>query len=130
MTVTKVCTKCKAEKGLDQFGTNKQKKDGLDSNCKACRKKYAAAYYMANKERILAFAKAKAKGSEWRSDLYRARSRRQYWKQVYGLQCGYQIDPCGSEWRMFNAGDHGVRCSRTLLIALGVITTYQVGVAA
>lgn len=35
----KICTKCKVEKELINFGKDKTKKDGLNSNCKECKKK-------------------------------------------------------------------------------------------
>ena len=38
--VYKVCTKCKKELGLDQFGKRKLGKNGLNSTCKECNSKY------------------------------------------------------------------------------------------
>jgi len=35
---TKVCTKCKEDKGLDQFCKNNANKDGINNSCKSCRK--------------------------------------------------------------------------------------------
>jgi hypothetical protein len=52
----KTCTVCKIEKELNLFNKNKNKKDGLNSFCKTCRKKYD----ILNKDRI------KQKGKEWR----------------------------------------------------------------
>jgi len=37
---TKVCTKCKVEKELNQFHKNKSMKDGFNYNCKNCRMEY------------------------------------------------------------------------------------------
>lgn len=36
----KTCNKCKEEKPLDKFTRNKNKKDGMHSICKQCRKEY------------------------------------------------------------------------------------------
>lgn len=38
---TKICTKCKIEKPIEAFFKNKDKKDGLRSNCKECVKAYS-----------------------------------------------------------------------------------------
>jgi hypothetical protein len=45
---TKVCTKCKVEKLRTDFNKHKNKKDGLNSSCKECRK----VFYQINKEKI------------------------------------------------------------------------------
>lgn len=37
---TKICTKCKEPKELDQFGKNKKRKDGIHSWCKKCNVEY------------------------------------------------------------------------------------------
>lgn len=37
----KTCAKCGETKSLDQFGSNKRNKDGLDYRCKSCRKQDA-----------------------------------------------------------------------------------------
>jgi hypothetical protein len=44
----KVCYKCKVEKDLSEFGKDKSKKYGLNSECKSCKREY----YKANKEKI------------------------------------------------------------------------------
>ena len=41
---TKVCTICKTEKGLDKFCKHQSCKYGVQSQCKACRKKYKRNY--------------------------------------------------------------------------------------
>ena len=40
----KKCSKCKIEKGLNEFAKNKQQKDGLANQCKKCHKMYADAF--------------------------------------------------------------------------------------
>jgi len=53
----KICTVCKIEKELSLFTKNKNKKDGLSSCCKTCRKEYT----ILNKDII------KQKSKEWRN---------------------------------------------------------------
>jgi len=42
----KICSKCKTEKELDEFGKDKTSNTGYDSKCKLCKKEY----YLKNKE--------------------------------------------------------------------------------
>lgn len=61
--VQKKCSKCGELKQFDAFTGNKGARDGLTSQCKVC----AHAYYLANKERVLACsAKWKKENSETR----------------------------------------------------------------
>ena len=48
---TKVCSKCKEVKTLDGFSKDKAKKDGCQSECKACNKEHNAEYRAANPEK-------------------------------------------------------------------------------
>tara|TARA_R110001592_G_scaffold39158_1_gene129033 strand:+ start:145 stop:816 length:672 start_codon:yes stop_codon:yes gene_type:complete len=53
--MTKVCTKCGVEKGLDDYHKDKSHKDGRRTVCKVCRSgtsKYSKEHYEKNKERI------------------------------------------------------------------------------
>lgn len=45
----KTCTRCKKKKSLAKFGINKSKPDGLQGQCKTCRKKTAKEWYKRNK---------------------------------------------------------------------------------
>jgi len=49
---TKICSKCKIEKDVCDFGKNKLKSDGLQLNCKLCRKIETSSYYKTNSEKI------------------------------------------------------------------------------
>ena len=49
----KICTKCKIEKELSEFSTQKNGKFGVTSVCKICFNKYAKKYSQENKEKIL-----------------------------------------------------------------------------
>ena len=51
---TKVCTKCKVEKSVEEFSKANREKDGLQPQCKECIK----AYYQANSEKISVNQKA------------------------------------------------------------------------
>lgn len=46
----KSCTACKQVKPVEEFGTNRAKKDGLQLQCKPCRKDINAAYYISSKD--------------------------------------------------------------------------------
>lgn len=49
---TKVCIKCGIEKSIKEFSKKSAAKDGKQSQCKECTKKYAAKYYKDNSEAI------------------------------------------------------------------------------
>jgi len=49
---TKLCPDCKIEKSITKFYKNKSKKDGLDSYCINCSKKYMSNYRKINKSKI------------------------------------------------------------------------------
>jgi hypothetical protein len=48
----KVCTKCKKDKYLSDYGINKDRKHGYRSECKECRKEYRRKYRESNKDII------------------------------------------------------------------------------
>lgn len=52
--MTKVCTKCKIEKELSEFGKKSASHDGLRSGCKMCAAEHLRVYCAANKERLAA----------------------------------------------------------------------------
>lgn len=49
--VMKTCPTCKQTKSLSEFGKNKAKKDGLQSQCNECRKEANKKYYLNTPER-------------------------------------------------------------------------------
>ena len=55
--MTKVCSKCKAEKSVDCFYKNKSRKDGLQSYCKECKGSYDKKFCITNAEKISAKSK-------------------------------------------------------------------------
>lgn len=48
----KKCYTCQINKSKSEFSKHNQKKDGLDPNCKACRRAKAKKYYQKDKEKI------------------------------------------------------------------------------
>lgn len=50
----KACAECGETKSKTEFGKRTNSRDGLQSQCKACRSAYNAAYYAANAEKIAA----------------------------------------------------------------------------
>ena len=71
MPKSKICTKCKVEKPLDQFYKLKIGKFGRASQCMVC----AAKYYRENREKILEqrrryYEENHEKISEWRRRYY------------------------------------------------------------
>jgi hypothetical protein len=49
---TKICTKCKIEKNVCEFGYHPQTKDKLQCRCKECRKIDKQKYYFDNKDKV------------------------------------------------------------------------------
>jgi 5-methylcytosine-specific restriction endonuclease McrA len=84
--VLKACTKCGEAKALDAFSRNKNAKDGLQSQCKACNR----SYYEQNAERVIARVlaatdpeAARAKAREWyAANQDRAKARQAEWRAV------------------------------------------------
>jgi len=50
--LTKICTKCKIEKSINEFGKRKASYDGLMFQCRSCRKIVCDAYKINNKDKI------------------------------------------------------------------------------
>ena len=72
---TKVCSKCKEEKPITEFGKDKGRKDGRKYNCKVCRRESQKKYYEDNQEKERARIKKykednREKISAWRKKYY------------------------------------------------------------
>lgn len=68
----KICSKCKTERDLTDFGPNKATKDGLNSQCKPCRKEAQRVYRENNREAQLeATRRWRAKDPEHAKSLAR-----------------------------------------------------------
>ena len=62
--MTKICTKCKAEKDFSLFFKNKDKKYGLASNCKECHEKATKLWRKKNPERYKSYCRGRVKTPE------------------------------------------------------------------
>jgi len=84
---TKICSKCKTEKSLAEFGKRKDAKDGFQGYCKTCRNKrdegkqsspeakaYKAAHYQVNSESY----KARAKHNREKDPVAHAAKKKSY----------------------------------------------------
>ena len=56
--LTKVCTTCEIEKGVDEYYKKKTGKYGVRGECKCCYAERRKAYYLANREAALEYRKA------------------------------------------------------------------------
>jgi len=66
----KTCSKCGESKSLESFSKNKTKKDGLNYECKDCRKTYIREHYKNNKDYYKGKAVERLKEiREWLKDL-------------------------------------------------------------
>jgi len=70
---TKVCTKCKAEKSLVDFGKNKRKSDGLEPRCRDCVNQASRERYRKDpKKRLAQTRKYHLEHREWSKERLRA----------------------------------------------------------
>lgn len=110
--ITKFCKGCETEKPAESFSKDRQKRDGLASSCKACRRdyhrgwsagkkeevrSYKKSYYAANRERILAAQRERMKNPDLKA-IAVATTRR--WRaenpervREHRLRHGYGITP-------------------------------------
>lgn len=70
---TKLCTKCGKVKSVSEFSKNSSKKDGLQSMCKECVRKYKQKHYAENKQYYLEKAKAYREAGRERLNRYKSR---------------------------------------------------------
>jgi len=61
-TEEKMCWTCKRVLGFDAFGKNRAKRDGMTTECRACKAARAAVYHRAQAERL------RAKHAAWRAE--------------------------------------------------------------
>jgi hypothetical protein len=82
----KKCTKCKIEKEVKEYYSLPSSKDGLQHQCKCCRKQHykdnkdnVKQYYQDNKDKILKLQKERIKErTEEKKDKYREKRRKRY----------------------------------------------------
>lgn len=69
---TKLCAKCGTVKPISEFGLNKSKKDGLQSHCKECVKKYKKQHYTENRQYYLDKSKTYRQTCREKLDNYKS----------------------------------------------------------
>jgi len=89
---TKICSKCKKRKPLKKFGVNRAKKDGLNHQCKQCRKEYSKEHYKANAEKL------KEKGKEY----YKANSEKIMEQKKERYKTNPEIKQNALKWQAAN----------------------------
>jgi hypothetical protein len=84
----KICTKCKAEKDVDEFNKNKSKSDGYNNICRECSNARSKQYYGENKDhhKLVVGIRNKKKSLENRKKLF------EYYKTHPCVDCG-ETDP-------------------------------------
>jgi len=50
---TKICSRCKVEKPLDDFSISRSRKDGRNHSCRECHNKYTRSHYKKNKDQYI-----------------------------------------------------------------------------
>jgi len=85
---TKVCSKCREVKLLEEFNKKRSSKDGHQSNCKACAKEYTVKYRADNPEKI----------KKTRVEYYAANSekRKEYQSEYRASNPDYQAKWCAA----------------------------------
>ncbi len=102
LRVMKYCKKCDTLKPLDDFASNKSKKDGKQVQCRSCKKKTDAVFFQANKEKA---------NERNRATRLRLTKRVQDLKRVPCTDCGNSYDPVAMDFdhvaddKMYNISD-------------------------
>lgn len=81
-TLSKICSKCKAEKQLDEFCKDSNRKDGRYVYCKECVRPVNRKFYSENKDRLTA---NKRSYEDRNREHVRALDRASYYRTQYGL---------------------------------------------
>ncbi len=88
----KICSKCKEEKELNEFGNNKSKKDGLNNLCKICTRVNSSNYYLNLKD------KTKIKNSWKKSYLKKQEFLFSFKDKLKCEKCGYDEYKCALDF--------------------------------
>lgn len=78
----KICSSCKKEKPISEFGKDKSQKSGLNSHCKICHRKAGAEYRKKNKKKISQRNKARYKTKEGNQLKFNGHLRLTYGKEA------------------------------------------------
>lgn len=76
--VTKVCSKCKEELDISQFGKNRSKKNGIQSQCKKCEKEFKTK----NRDHIREFDRKYKKEHKQQTKEYNSKYREIHKKEI------------------------------------------------
>ena len=82
----KICCMCKKSLPVENFKSNKKRKDGLQSQCISCHKEYRRQHYLSNQQKYI----DKAVG---RRSLF-FRWWKEYKKQFFCAECGENHPAC------------------------------------
>ncbi|WP_293685157.1 hypothetical protein [Spirosoma sp. 48-14] len=74
--VVKTCSKCGAEKSINEFETDNRQKSGKGSNCLECKRERGRAYAASNKERMKEYKRLYRLNSENREKINKAERER------------------------------------------------------
>lgn len=97
MTSTKTCTRCGKIKPLNGFHKKAGGRDGLKSVCKECCKLQGAAYYAANRKKVLAKTTEWHKANPAKSKVYSA---------VYRARHPEKSEAATARWKVANLEKH------------------------
>ena len=104
--LTKICSKCGEEKPAttEYFGKDKRNKDGLNGQCKDCRKEYQCQWYKENKEKMKEYNKQRRQeNKEYDKQYYKENKEeiKEYYKQ-YRKENKEEIKEYQNQWRQEN----------------------------
>lgn len=115
MTETKKrCAGCEAEHLVSEFATNRTKPDGLQSQCRIARRRYAKAHYQKNRGAYLARASA-------RRATITPENRARLWEYLSAHPC----TDCGEADALVLEFDHIKRTQKKRGVAWLVSNSYQ-----
>ena len=92
MSDTKACTKCRVVKALTDFHKNRTRRDGRQEWCKTCSKANLHAYYLANKDTVLAKHKNYAANNRGARNAIEAKRRAAKLERTVSWGCKESID--------------------------------------
>lgn len=99
---TKLCSKCKTEKNIDDFSRNKRKKDGRQTYCKVCASQYDSKYYHNN---------IKAQVERNKTHRNKLSKKVDQYKLEHGCKHCNEIEPCCLDF-------HHVRDNKEIAVSI------------
>lgn len=89
----KTCSKCGAEKPLDEYHRDKNRKNGRESRCKPCKRTYRAEHYARNREAELEHRADYYQQNQEAIRVYKAEYRQANRKAILARQAEYRARP-------------------------------------